>query len=345
MAGHLALMGCSVRLFNRSEQRLDAIKVMGGIRVEGEVEGFGKLEKVTANPKEALEGAELIMVVVPATAHAYMAEAAAPHLTDGQIIVLNPGRTGGALEFWNILRTRGVSAQVTVAEAQTLIYASRAVNPAQARIFRIKNMIPVAALPAYRTPEVVKTLRRIYPQFAPGDNVLKTSMDNIGAIFHPGITCLNSGWIESRHGDFEFYMDGITPATARVLEALDKERVAVAEALGIRAMSAREWLYMAYDAAGRTLFDAIQSNHGYKGIKAPISLSTRYLSEDVPMSLVPICSIGDMLGVETPAMKSIISIASLLSAEDYMATGRTVEKLGLAGKTVREIRKLVLEGE
>jgi len=44
------------------------------------------------------------MVVVPAFAHAFIAEECAPYLRDGQIVVLNPGRTGGALEFRHVLQ-------------------------------------------------------------------------------------------------------------------------------------------------------------------------------------------------------------------------------------------------
>lgn len=345
MAGHLGLLGCEVRLFNRGESRVDPIRTMGGVTLEGVVEGFGPVKVATTNAADAVPGADIIMVVAPANAHAFMAEAMADYLEDGQIIVLNPGRTGGALEVWNIFRTKAVKAKVTVAEAQTFIYASRSVNPAQARIFGIKNMLPVAALPAYRTPETVARLRRLYPQFVPGDNVLKTSLDNIGAIFHPALTVLNAGRIESTRGDFEFYMEGITPSVALVLEAMDRERVRVAEALGIRAMTAREWLYMAYDAAGKNLYEAVQANHGYKGIKAPITLNHRYIFEDVPMSLVPLSSLGQMLGVSTRAMSSVINIAGLINETNYWESGRTVEKLGLAGKSVREIRRLVLEGE
>lgn len=244
MAGHLALMGFDVRLYNRSPERLVPINALGGIAVEGEVEGFGRISVATTDPAEAVRGAAVLMVVVPATAHRSIAEAVAPHLTDGQVVVLNPGRTFGALEFRQVLTARGVKADVIVSEAQTLIYASRATNPGQVRIFRIKNSIPLASIRAYRIPEVLRLVRPAYPQFVPGDNVFKTSFDNIGAVFHPALTVLNAGWIEDV-SDFQFYIQGCTPSVARVLERLDAERLAVAEAVGFRAMTARQWLYFA----------------------------------------------------------------------------------------------------
>ncbi len=186
---------------------------------------------------EALEGVDIVMVVTPSSAHREVARGCAPHLRDGQIVVLNPGRTCGAIEFMKVSRDHGCEADITVAEAGTFIYASRSDGPAQARIFRVKEAVPLAALPATRTQSVLDALAPAYPQFIDGGNVLKTSLDNMGAIFHPALTILNAGWIEATHGNYQFYIDGVTPSVALVLEALDRERITVAAALGIRAQT------------------------------------------------------------------------------------------------------------
>lgn len=350
MAGHLGLMGFEVRIFNRSPNRLEPIRRRGAIELiahDGEEipRGVAPMALVSTNMQEVVQDADVIMVAVPATGHAWLAEAMAPHLKDGQIVVLNPGRTGGALEVHHIFHQKNVSADVTVAETQTFLYASRSVNPAQVQIFRIKNSVPVAAIPAYRTPEVVKALSQAFSQFIPGDNVIKTGMDNIGAVFHPAVTVLNSARIESTRGEFEYYIEGITPSVAKVLEAIDKERVAVGAIMGFNCMTAREWLYVAYDAAGETLQQAIHANRGYYGIQAPPHLHHRYLTEDVPMSLVPIASIGEMFGSPCQNICTVIQLANVMHGCDYWETGRTAEKLGLAGLGLQDIRQLVLEGK
>jgi len=343
MAGHLALMGFSVKLFNRTEERLWGVKSSGGIELEGEieVEGFGAIPVATTSMEEALEDVELIMVVVPATAHRFMADACAPHLKDGQIVVLHPGRTFGALEFRQVLTERGVTADVIIAEAQTFLYASRVIGPAHAHIFRVKNSIPVAAIRAHLIPRVLERLRKAFPQFVPGDNIFRTSFDNIGSVFHPTLCTLNAGWIED-DADFQFYVEGVSPSVAKVLEKVDTERVRVAEALGIRALTAREWLYLAYSAAGPDLYGAMMANPGYRGIMAPPTLRMRYLQEDVPSSLVPISSVGHMFGVETPTIDALITLASTLNQTDYWAIGRTVERLGIDKLNLRELRLLAI---
>jgi opine dehydrogenase len=347
MAAHLALMGFKVSLYNRTASHVEVIKKRGGIELdgaEGVPHGFGKLERVTSNISDAIRNVSVIMVVLPSSAHAEIAAAMAPYLRKGQIIVLHPGRTCGALEFSKVIRDGGCKADVTIAEAETFIYAARSDGPAAARIFRIKEAIPLAALPATRTQLVLDAITEAYPQFIDGVDVLNTSLNNMGAIFHPALTLLNAGWIESTHGDYQFYIDGVTPSVARMLEVLDRERVTVASALGIRARTALEWLKLAYDTTGEDLHEAIHNQPGYYGIKAPPTLNHRYLFEDIPMSLVPIASLGMRYGVSVRGMESIIRIGSIIHRTDYWRRGRTVEKLGLEQWSVSELTRFVQEG-
>jgi opine dehydrogenase len=347
MAAHLALMDFPTALYNRTPDHIAAIKELGGVYLEsydGGPRGFGKLSLATSSMAEAVEKADLIMVVVPSSAHADIAKSVAPYLTDGQIIILHPGRTCGAIEFSKVIRDNGCTADVTIAEAETFIYASRSDGPAQSRIFRIKEAVPLAALPASRNPLVLEHMRQVFPQFIDGGNVLQTGMNNMGAIFHPALTLLNAGWIESTHGDFQFYIDGVTTSVARVLEALDRERVTVAASIGIRARTGMEWLKLSYDAVGEDLNEAIHNQPGYYGINAPPTLNHRYIFEDVPMSLVPIASLGKRYGVAVSGIDGIIKLASIIHRTDYWRRGRTIEKLGINNLSTDELIHYVTEG-
>jgi opine dehydrogenase len=347
MAAHLALMEFPTVLYNRTAENVAAIKELGGIYLESYEagpRGFGKIARVTSNIAEALEKAKMVMIVVPSSAHADIAKSCAPYLNAGQIVILHPGRTCGAIEFSKVIRDNGCTADVTIAEAETFIYASRSDGPAQARIFRIKESVPLAALPSNRNQLVLDQVRDVFPQFIDGGNVLQTGMNNMGAIFHPALTILNSGWIESTHGDFQFYIDGVTSSVARVLEALDRERVTVAASIGIRARTGMEWLKLSYDAVGEDLNEAIHNQPGYYGINAPPTLNHRYIFEDVPMSLVPIASLGRRYGVAVGGIDAIIKIASIIHRTDYWRRGRTIEKLGINNLSTDELIHYVKEG-
>src|SRR4030066_2306282 len=342
MAAHLAMEEFPITLYNRTAEHVAGIKELGGIYLESfdaGPRGFGKLVKVTSSIAEALEKAEMVMVVVPSSAHADIAKACAPYLTDGQSVILHPGRTCGAIEFSKVLRDNGCTADVTIAEAETFIYASRSDGPAQARIFRIKEAVPLAALPSNRNQHVLDHIHEVFPQFIDGGNVLQTGMNNMGAIFHPARTILNSGWIESTHGDFQFYIDGVTPSVARVLEALDRERVTVAASIGIRARTGMEGLKLSYDAVGEDLNEAIHNQPGYYGINAPPTLNHRYITEDVPMSLVPIAALGQRYGVSVRGMDSIIRLGCIVHRTDYWRRGRTLDKLGIEELSVSEVTR------
>ena len=278
MAAYLALMGKEVTVYNRTFAHIEIMSKRKGIELEsypGGPHGFGEIKKATADMEEALKDAEVVMLVVPSSAHADLAVLMAPHLKDGQIVILNPGRTFGAIEYDMTRRKAGSKAKILLAEAETFIYASRADGPAQGRIFRIKEAVPLAALPATHTEKILEAISDVYPQFIDGVNVLHTGLNNMGAIFHPALTILNAGRIESTHGDFQFYIDGVTKSVATVLEALDRERVTVASALGIRARTAMEWLEMAYNVKGANLYESIHNQSGYYGIKAPSTLNHR----------------------------------------------------------------------
>jgi opine dehydrogenase len=345
MAAHLALKGHEVNLFNRTSDKLVPIQEQGGIYLEGLVEGYGPLKIVTSDMGQAIRDVDVIMVTVPAVGHRDIAQMCAPYLQDGQIIVLNPGRTGGALEFSQTLYEYGVNARITVAEASTFIYACRKTGPCSARIFDIKKSVSVAALPSVRTGLVLDALKEAYPEFVAAESVLETSFNNIGAIFHPAPTLLNAARIETTGGAFEYYIEGISPSIAKIIQRMDDERMAVAKMLNVKCMSALEWMKLSYGVEADDLYSAIQQNKGYKGIKAPSTTDTRYIFEDVPCSLVPISAFGRMAGVPTPTIDAIIDLACTVSGVDYRAYGRTISKLGIDDMSVYEIYTYVYFGD
>jgi opine dehydrogenase len=331
IAANLALKGAAVHVYDKFSAIVDPIKEAGGVFLEGpNLRGFASFAKVTDNISEAVDGAKLIMVVTPASLHAAVAADMAPYLPSETTIVLNPGRTGGALEVRNILREHCPNKQIVVAETQTLLYACRKITPIKVVVKGEKRVVPVAAIPASQTPKVVENLNRFFPQFVAARNILETGFSNIGSIFHPTPTIFNMGWIETTQGNFEYYHQGISKSLSELLEKLDAERLAVAQAYNISVLSAREWLQEAYGVSDTCLYGAIQKNHAYHGITAPHEINVRYISEDVPTGLVPIACLGKAADIPTPLMDSVINIASNILGINFWETGRNEKKLGLS---------------
>ncbi len=341
-AGHLRLLGISVSLYDVEKEKVEALQRTNRMRLFGAVEGETVIDLITHDIGEAIHGADIIMIVIPTVYQSSIARAMAPFLVDNQVILLNPGATGGALEVRNTFRKAGVKAKVIVGETETLLYACRSIEPGVVQIYGVKDRVNVATLPAAQAPYVSKLLSVALPQFQPVDSVLHTSLNNPNAILHPTPTLLNAGRIESR-SPFDYYSEGVTPSIAKVVEKADQERLAVAKVLGITVPTIEEWYYACYRADGRNLYDIIQHVDAYKGIKGPLTLDTRYLFEDVATGLVPLSSLGQAVGVVTPTMDAVVELTNTLLGRNFWKEGRSLENLGLAGLKPEEIRALVLE--
>lgn len=332
-AGDLALRGHDVRVYSRFAHELADLQRAGGVTCEGAISGFGAINLASTDLARVLAGAEFIFVVVPATVHAFMAEVCAPHLRDDQVVVLHPGRTGGALVFRRMLQRLQVRARVLVAEAQTLLYTCRVTGPARVRVSSVKDQVRLAAFPACDTAPVLERLGPLHPQFTAAADVLETGLNNIGAVFHPAATVLSASRIESGV-PFEFYRD-MTPGIARLIETLDAERLAVAAAYGATSQPARDWLACSYPGiTGDTLLERLRSNAAYRGVAAPRAIDTRYIWEDVPTGLVPMAALGRIAGVPMPATEGLASVAGALLGQDFWNTGRNACQLGIDGLDV-----------
>ena len=336
IAGYLAMQNYDVALYDIVEEKIDGIKTFGGIRLEGRIEGFGKLSCITIDIAEAVQGAEIVMVTTIANAHQAVAQSIAPYVVDGQVIILNPGRTCGALVFKQALIDAGCKARFYLAEAQTLVYACRIVQNGTVNIIGVKDEVLLSALPARDTDYVLSRINPLYPSFMKTTNVLRTSLENIGAMFHPCVLLFNAATIE-RNEVFWFYRD-MTEQVASFIERFDAERLAVGKAYGINLLGVNEWIKFAYkDTIGETLCERMRNNPAYHDIKSPSTIFTRQLTEDIPTGVLPIMELGKAAGVETPLLESMIHICEALLGQDLHTNGRNLKNLGLAGKTKLEI--------
>jgi len=350
-AGYLSMKGHDVRLyeFPQFEENLSEIKKIGGVKLKGTIEGFGKVKLITTEISEAIKDIETIMVVVPAFAHRKMAEVCAPHLKEDQIVVLNPGSTFGALEFKSSLNEYGNNKDITIAETSSNMFGCRKFGPAEVNVMALKKVMPVAAIPANRIERIIKKLKIFFEQFYPAESIFETSLNNNNAVVHPVTSILNAGWIESSKGNFDFYWKGMSESVCRVMEEIDNERISVGSALDYKSVSMLQSLKDFYGFKGNTLHEVLTTSPVHGGptigtLASPKSLKYRYISEDVPFGLVPYSEVGKALEVETPYMDSLILLASKLNDTDYRTQGRTLVKMGLEGLKKEEIKKYIISG-
>ncbi|MDT8900208.1 NAD/NADP octopine/nopaline dehydrogenase family protein [Anaeroselena agilis] len=341
-AGCLALRGAFVRIHDNNPALMADLAAKGTIEVtDCGQSSLASIGEVCPGLGTAVAGADIIFVVTPADTHRAIATAMAPYIGQGATVLLHPGRTGGALEVKNIFNTLIPGRRVIVGEAQTLLFACRRYPPNKVAIMGTKRRVAIATLPRNAAHGVINTLKPFFPQFAAAENILETSLGNIGAIFHPAPTVLNAARIETSPVPFRYYIDGISPSVAKILELIDAERVLVAEKLGKRVPSALEWLRQAYGISASSLHEAIQKNPAYQELIAPKTIDVRYLDEDVPTGLVPLAALAGLCGVPAPFMNAIIGLAGVIRGKDYRRTGRSLERLGLANMSADDIQAMV----
>lgn len=321
MAAHLALNGLEVHLWNRTQKNIQDVIDIGVIHCSGIVNGDARIAKASTNMSDVVS--DFVMVTTPSSAHKDIARELAPYVHPNMIIVLNPGRTFGAIDFAEELKSQGVEQLPHIAETQTIVYTCRKSGKNSASIFALKNDVEIAATRGSDIHYIMDHMPDcLKPYFKVVNSVGFTSLSNIGMVLHCSPVMMNIGWIESDKVDFKYYYDGISRSIAHFLEKIDAERQAVARAGGFNVESLKQWLERTYDTHGNDLYECIRNNEAYKEIDAPPTINSRYIFEDVPNGLVPVESMGLEFDVPTPNITTIINLACSVMDADYRATGR-----------------------
>lgn len=350
-AYHFSLLGSDVCLFGSEgfDEQIDFIRQAGGIQaveqvngVEMSFTGFQTLE-VTKDIQEAVAFSSVLIMPVPSFAQEALFRDMLPYLTSEHLILLMPGNYG-SLVLNRIKNEEGYQdLDVTFVDAISIPWATRIAGEAQVGILGIKEMLPLAALPASRTQQAIERLQPHFPiPLTPLENVIAAGLENINFGGHPLLTTLNMGLLENFNGNFNFYKDCCSPAVARVAEDLDLERLAVGQALGLELSSELDAMNTLYDMNAESVYEINRTSetHG-KLNSAPDGPQARYIAEDVPFLFVPCFEFSQLSGVNTPIIQAILTITNAFNRTDYLESGRTLEKMGLAEMTIEQIRQAV----
>ena len=360
VAANLSLNGYKVNFFELPQfaESFERVLRTKEIRIEGiSIDGTAKLNLATTDMQQAIKETEIIFVVTPAFGHKAMAEACAPFVQDGQIIVLMPG-SGGSLEFVKIFKQRKVKREITFAETCTLPYGARLKSSGHVSVFIHAVILPTGVFPSKRTNEVIPKLKQYYPIITPAKDVMEAAINNPNPIVHPVATLLSATRIEHAKGEFYLYAEGMTPSVARAYESLNQERLSICKALGYQLYHWDNLEFRDYNLGEteeecryrilNTSMDAAFGKDGiYAGIKmkGPEYMKDRYVTEDVPYGMVLLSTLGNLLGVPTPTHDAVIQLSSVVNRTDYWRTGRGMKELDLSKWDKKGLKKFLKEGK
>lgn len=337
-----------VVLWNRSPETLAPFQALGGVGYEGVLgEGVARPRLITADLSKAIRDADVAVVTLPTFSHAPTARALVAAGWGQRPVVLNPGHTGGALEFAEAWRNAGGGDPPPVAEFSTLTYVARKYQPDRVTVTGRARRVRAAALPGGQ--DALTAAIELFPGAEPVGDVLFSDLCNVNMVLHTPGAVLGAAWVEATGGDFTFYVQGMTPGVARVMRTLDDERRAVGRALGHDLPSLIEEMrgIGTVEASVTDFEDFVAAIAGGKAnarIKAPGDLTHRYYREDFGHGLLPFREIARIAGVDIPVANSLFALAEAATGVDYRATGRTAAAMGLAGLDRDGLLRLVRGG-
>ncbi len=344
-AAELSDKGHNVRLWRQNKQALKTIIASGKIKLT-DYQGTRevRIARPTTELREAIAGAELILIPLPCTTHFSLAAAIAPHFEDDQIVFLPPG-TFGSYIFAEALAKSGNTAQVSFAETGTLPYLARKQTEEHVRISVYATRLPTGVFPASNSDQALSVISRVYRSVEPLKDALDGALMNAGPIIHPPLIMMNAGPLEHFKA-WDIHNEGTVPAIRRVTDALDQERIKLREALGYGPPHfpladhyddhAEEWMY------GKASHEKLTDSGDWR---ENIDLMLhRYMREDSALGLSFLSSLGDLAGIELPLVDGFLSIASSITGEDLSASGRNLESLGLGGLSLDDLRARLQHG-
>lgn len=319
----------------------DIIKKEGGYNVKDETHGgkrfFVRPALITKDVKEAIEFGDVLMVMTTTSQQEYVAELIAPHVRDGQIIALIPGNLG------SLIFKKYINKNIVYSEWETTAYNGRIVDSMYVRITFYNPRNAISVLPLSKSSEVLsifsecfdntKYLRR---------NIVESALHNPNTIVHTIGLLFSVSRIEHSQGEFWMYKEGFTPSVIKVINSLDIEKNKILNAFGCESLNyfdAAKWR----NSEDLTL-DAMEVFNSFaeSSNKGPSFVNHRYFTEDVPIGLGLLTSLGEVVGADMSIPKSIMTLASVLIGKDFNKEARTIQKLiGKDSVSVEDVKEAI----
>lgn len=336
-AADLSEQGHEVRLWRRDAAALQPVVDSGCITLK-DAQGTREVRvaQATTDIAKALQGAELIALPTPATAQDDIARLMAPHLVDGQVVFLAPGTFGA----WTM--SRGVQADVLWAETGTLPYLARKHGPREVNVTIRAVRLPTGVYPAKHEARAIEVIRRAWPSVHGCGDALSGALMNAGPIIHPPLMVMNAAPLQ-HFPKWDIHTEGTQPAVRAVTDALDRERIALRQAL--------DYGVPHYPLADHYNNDQWMYGDAHKKLQKSgdwrehIDLHThRYVTEDTELGLAFLASVARWAHVDAPIAQGLLAITGGFLERDLRYGPRTLEALGLASLSRDALRQRLHEG-
>ena len=284
----------------------------------------GVIARLSRNLAEATES-DVVLLCTQTGYHRQVLERLVPLLHSGQVLLIDPGYLATAFVL-GLNPPEGL----IIAEAESNFIDGRISQPGRFRVgFRnVRN--PLGIYPRAALPRAREILDRMGTPFVYLESVVEAALHNPNMIVHTVGAIMSIPRIEATGGEYCMYHEVFTPSVWNILEALDGEKMAVLQSLGYEALPYVEACKLRNSLdeqrPGKEVFFEYAAMP--TRAKGPVSVDSRYITEDVPQGLVLLESLGKALNIATPVACALIEIASAALGRPLREQGRTLDALG-----------------
>jgi opine dehydrogenase len=297
---------------------------------------------VAASAAALAAEAEVILVALPAYGHKTVFDALAPHLRDGQTVIISSHASFGALYLARLLAERGL--ELPIVAWGTTVTSGRQPSPVAAQVNTVRSKVDLCTVPASRGAEGLACCQSLFgDRFVEREGLLAIALSNLNPQNHMGIALCNMTRME--RGEAWDQGLNVTPNVGRLLEALDRERLAIAETLGLSVRTIFEHFHLSFHVPLASVSEMNQEMHREgRGGTGPATADSRYVTEDVPYGLAVTVKLGEMTGRPAVLHRAGVEVFSALYGRDFFAENRLLGALGFDGLALAELQRLAREG-
>ncbi|AGH81376.1 hypothetical protein PCNPT3_07190 [Psychromonas sp. CNPT3] len=303
---------------------------------------FQALHLITRDIKLAIKGADVVMIFIQTTYHRALASRIAKYFTDGQLIILIPGYA------CSLYYQQYCTSNPIFSEGESTPNDARIVAPGTVKVLFKNVRNTLAFYPASRTIEGMKIASRMFPAYdiKMGDvrkNIFESALHNPNIIVHtigqyvmyPMLAYYNKYHPKDAPS---MYRDALSTEMAwQMIDKLDAEKMAVLSALGCKPISYLNACLFRNEEDLSQDPRAVFENYKISAPAGPYQFDNRYVTEDVPMGLVLLSSLGKKFEIDMSMCDHLISMCAGILKTDFYKEGQTLASLGLEDLSKEEL--------
>lgn len=340
-AALLEQRGHGATLWSRSPQRTESLAQGERLKARGAVQGeFAP--SVAASLKALAEKAEVLIIALPANGHKTVLDAIALHITPRQAVIFSSHASFGALYLSSLLAGRGIS--IPIVAWGTTVVTGRQTSTTSVQVNTVRGQIDLATIPVSRRQSGLSLCQTLFgDRFMDRGSLMAIALSNLNPQNHMGIALGNMTRME--RGESWIQSQNVTPNVGRLLEILDKERVAIAARLGLDVRDIFEHFHLSYHVPVASVSEMNQEIYrsGRAG-NGPAISDSRYITEDVPFGLVVTAKIGRLVGCTAELHEAGILIFSAMYGRDFTMENDLLAALDLDRMDLESLQDLCRDG-